>query len=322
MKLDAALFLGAGFSYPAGIPIMRELVAGFPKVLEDNERNVYRGMKELLPEIEKDFELLMECCHDLKEVPVGLVDRLAQRCYGEHFSDLICLAEGATQLEEHLKDYLRQSCTIGKGLAEYLYPFMAWLKKTGHGLDIFTLNYDLLVEGLCDEFYLSFTDGFLLNWQPELFRDPRFQICLYKLHGSFIWYQSKLGERVKVPFFDGRKEMEHLAKNEVVSMMVYPRRKKIEPFSDLLRMFRERLLTLRKLIVIGYSFRDEELLQLIQDGLRKNRKLQLEIVLPSVDGVQRLFEPCEQVSYFCGGIEEWIKRERYLEMVDTVGDTR
>lgn len=319
MKLNTAFLLGAGFSCPAGVPIMRDLAAEFAQILQGAERDTYLGMKESIPEIEDDFELLMECAHDLSEVPVYLVDRLARRCFGEEFHDLVDLAMGAARLEERLKGYLRERCVIQNDRSEYLYPLMQWLKKTGYRLDIFTLNYDLLVEGLCEEFFLPYTDGFWPDWQPALFGDPQFQIDLYKLHGSFIWYQSPLGERMKLSVPAGPRAVEYLAEDGMVSMMVYPRRRKSEPFSDLWRRFRERLLTLDRLVVIGYSFRDEELLRSVKDGLRKNRKLCLDLVQPGADQVGERLGEDARVRCLCEGVEEWIEKERYLELLSERG---
>ncbi|AZR73052.1 hypothetical protein BBF96_06355 [Anoxybacter fermentans] len=307
MKLDTAFLIGAGFSYPAGIPIMRDLVMDFPRILEGEEKRIYQELKELIPDIEEDFELLMELCHDLKDAPITLINRLAQRCFGEKFIDLEQLIKGAKRLDYHLKEYLRKKFRVERNKLKYLYPLAEWLKKTGAIIDIFSLNYDLVIEILCKEFSLSYTDGFLVNWNPCLFKDPKFQVKLYKLHGSFIWYQSELGERIKIPILGYRNNLRYLANDEMVSMMVYPRREKKEPFQELLKMFRERLLTLERLVVIGYSFRDQELRQFVEEGLRKNQSLRLELVSPHSMNLKASFTIPERIDCFQGGVEEWIQ---------------
>lgn len=307
---NSALLLGAGFSYPAGIPIMCDLAKGFQRELAGSERKAYQELLELIPEINKDFELLMEACHDLKEVPVALLNRLAWRCFGKEMVNLKQLAQGAELLEGRLKDYLRKQCKVNKDKLQYLYPLFEMLKRTGQKLDIFTLNYDLMIEILCEEYFISYTDGFEVRWNPVLFQDPSYQIRLYKLHGSFIWYQSELGERIKIPLMDREEQVKHLVQDGVVSMMVYPRQEKWEPFKELLRLFRERLLTLDQLVVIGYSFRDEELLNIVVEGLRKNHRLQLELVSPSAQEQLTQFSPflnSERLRIFSGGVSEWIQ---------------
>ena len=112
MKSDVALLVGAGFSYPAGIPVMAELAKGFPMELQDSERETYEILKKLLPGIENDFELLMECCHDVKEAPIYLINRMAEYCFGERFPDFEHLTVGATALDRRLKEYLRRACKI------------------------------------------------------------------------------------------------------------------------------------------------------------------------------------------------------------------
>ncbi len=247
MKKNTTFLIGAGFSYPAKIPIMRDLARDFPQVLKEEEKSSYDQLKILEPEIEKDFELLMEICHDLSRVPISLINKLTRCSFGTDFIDLEKLVKGAKVLESNLKDFLHQKCKIDKKKLGYLYPLMEWIKKTKNTVDIFSLNYDLVIETLCEEFYIPYTDGFLVNWDSKLFLNPSFQVNLYKLHGSFIWYQSELGESVKIPILDENGRINYLSKSEVFSMMVYPRREKREPFGELLRIFSEKLLTIEKL---------------------------------------------------------------------------
>lgn len=309
MEKNTALLIGAGFSYPAGSPLMYDLAKDFPRELAGNEKKIYQELQELVPEIGEDFELLMEVCHDLKEVPVTLLNRLACRCFGEEMVNLKQMAQGARLLERKLKGYLREQCKVNKGQLHYLYPLFENLKRTGQKLDVFTLNYDLMIEILCEEYYIPYTDGFEVRWNPVLFQDPSYQIRLYKLHGSFIWYQSELGERIKIPIVDREEQVEYLAQDGVVSMMVYPRQEKWEPFEELLRLFRERLLTLDQLVVIGYSFRDQELLKMVTEGLQKNHHLQLELVSPSAQEHLAQFSEyvnSKRLRAVSGGVEEWI----------------
>ncbi len=314
MNLNMALLLGAGFSRPSGIPLMHDLAINFPTNLEGEDKLTYLQLYELLPEITEDFELLMQVCHDLKNMPVELINRLINRSSDQQLLDFAQLVNGAESLDRCLKHYLHQHCQIQKDQIAYLYPFAHWLKLTGTQLDIFSVNYDLVVESLCEEFFLTYTDGFLVNWQPELFSNPTYQIRLYKLHGSFVWYQSVLGERVKIPILNYDNTLNYLANDRINSMMVYPKREKREPFQELLQIFRKKLLTLDRLIIIGYSLRDQELTEIIVRGMQKNQNLIVELISPEVDELARGLQMSERLESFAGGVEEWIQA-RFSQMI-------
>lgn len=309
MKLDTAFLLGAGFSLPAGIPVMSKLAQDFPDTLDGRDKEIYLKIRDLVPNVEKDFELLMEICYDLKKAPINLINQLTKKCFGQQFGSLEELVIGTKRLDFILKEYLQSKLRVKRSQLEYLYPFAEWIKRNNFCLDIFTLNYDLVIENLCEEFYLSYTDGFLINWQPELFQKREFRVNLYKLHGSFIWYQSELGERIKIPVIDSN--IKYLANEEMVSMMVYPRQKKEEPFQELLKMFSNRLLTLDKLVVIGYSFRDEELFELIESALKKNCRLKLELIGPEADQLGKKFGFSPRIQSFKEGVQEWIVEKKW-----------
>ncbi|MCK4259003.1 MAG: SIR2 family protein [Halanaerobiales bacterium] len=307
MEKDTALLIGAGFSYPAKIPIMKELARYFPQTLQQEEKRIYDQIKYLVPDIQEDFELLMEISYDLSKIPISLTTHLAKEGFVSHFIDLEGLTKGSKILIKSLKKFLHDKCQVKKENLVYLYPFFNWLKKSQYALDIFSLNYDLVIENLCEEFFVPYTDGFLMNWNPGLFFNSQFQVKLYKLHGSFDWYQSELGERIKIPILKEGGKLEFLNQTNVYSMMVYPRRKKRESFGELFRFFYDRLLTLEKLVVIGYSFRDEELKKIIDESLIKNHRLHLELVSPISKQLATLFPFSERIHCHEGGVEEWIQ---------------
>lgn len=312
MKLQTAFLIGAGFSYPSGIAVMHDLAVNFPKVLNEQEKEIYHYLLELIPEIREDFEMLMQICRDLKRIPFSLLNKIAYRTFGAELVDLEKLASGAKTLEFKLKLYLEQACQVKKNKMHYLFPFAQWLKKNNYAIEIFSLNYDLLVENLCEEFFLPYTDGFLINWSPELFKSLEFQVYLYKLHGSFIWYQTESGHRLKIPLLKTNSPLSYLCNSEVHSMMVYPRREKNELFLELLQIFQERLLCLEKLVLIGYSMRDQELREMVEDAMNKNQYLSLEIVSPDSKKTAKIFRRSNRIEYYCGGVEKWIA-DRFIE---------
>ena len=161
-------------------------------------------------------------------------------------------------------------------------------------IEVFTTNYDLAIERALDRLGVSYTTGFTgsfsRNWSERLFRtvlvgpnemadsSRRVVPCLYckvvKLHGSISWYwddQRFLHERdsVQPPIFD-------LARVPIV----YPTPQKraetqwISPFREMFAYFVDSASTRPlDLVVIGYSFRDDHLNELLHEAMACNREL-------------------------------------------------
>jgi hypothetical protein len=78
--------------------------------------------------------------------------------------------------------------------------FVAWAARTNYlfALEVFTINYDLLIEAAFEDFKIPYFDGFIGNLRAP-FRTslieplpgadcmPAFFIRLWKLHGSLNW---------------------------------------------------------------------------------------------------------------------------------------
>lgn len=161
--------------------------------------------------------------------------------------------------------------------------FAAWVARTDYRLplEIFTVNYDLLLETALEQLRVAYFDGFVgtLNarFHTELVENapvdseesvPAFFTRLWKLHGSVNWawrdgrYIVRLGQAVS----DGQ------------AAAIYPSDTKYEesrrvPFVVLQDRFRRALLQPETLVLIaGYSFGDEHLNELIFDGaIRRER---------------------------------------------------
>lgn len=85
----------------------------------------------------------------------------------------------------------------------YLAPFFEPLNENVsdrnrfEGLDIFTLNHDLLLEKYLTDNKIDYEDGFIplddnvdfQKWSPQIFTEPcAKRVRLFKLHGSINWY--------------------------------------------------------------------------------------------------------------------------------------
>ena len=137
--------------------------------------------------------------------------------------------------------------------------------------DIFSLNYDTLIEASLDELRISYVDGFRGTnrawFNPETFDDDGVAYRLFKLHGSINWTRDKAGHVRR-----GRNANEDASAEPIV---VYPSEQKYLQtqygvYETMIGRFRNRLRTQgvnNCLIVLGYSFNDGHINEAIWDAV-------------------------------------------------------
>lgn len=199
----------------------------------------------------------------------------------------ICALKGASTIDgmtvRNLQALDAKICSlivtlVGKSLPDHknaYHRFAAWvgqLERT-YPLEIFTPNYDLLLEESLEQYKVPFFDGFVGSREPffdlaAMEQDivPARWTRLWKLHGSINWikrdddsvfrcHPAKSGQQVLIyPShlkYDQSRRMPYLAMCD-----------RLKAF------FRE---TNPVIFLCGYSFADEHLNEVLLDGLRGNR---------------------------------------------------
>lgn len=167
---------------------------------------------------------------------------------------------------------------VGNSLPEYkntYHRFAVWVRQLErtYPLEVFTPNYDLLVEEAFETFRVPYFDGFVGAREPffdlaamEQDKIPDRWARLWKLHGSINWIKQSDDSVFRChPPKPGQQ------------VMIYPSHLKYEqsrrmPYlamcDRLKAFFRE---TNPVIVLCGYSFADEHLNELLLDGLRGNR---------------------------------------------------
>jgi hypothetical protein len=199
----------------------------------------------------------------------------------------ICALKGTSAIDgmpvENLKKLDTKICDfivslVGKPLPEYKNAydrFAVWVRQLErtYPLEVFTPNYDLLVEEAFEKFRVPFFDGFVGAREPffdlaamEQDKVPERWARLWKLHGSINWIKQSDDSVYRChPPKAGQQ------------VMIYPSHLKYEqsrrmPYlamcDRLKAFFRE---TNPVIVLCGYSFADEHLNELLSDGLRVNR---------------------------------------------------
>ena len=253
------VFLGAGTSRACGLPDVSQLEKRVKKQLEEGDKEQLarqlqgRNLEQALSRIRR-FAALLEGADELE----GLT-RDAAMCLDRKVCQAIVAELSADTAD--LEPVRRLASWAAR--ADYHWP-----------LEVFTVNYDLLVETAFESMRLPYFDGFVGNLQGRFHTDlvegtpeepdrwllPSF-VRLWKLHGSVNWA------------WDTAPEAEIVRLGSPVSgtsaAAIYPSDAKYDesrrmPFLVLQDRFRRALAQPETLtLVAGYSFSDQHLNEML-----------------------------------------------------------
>jgi hypothetical protein len=275
-------FLGAGSSMSAGLQGIVELTDSVEKMLEKGQRARFLQIKESLSGSPNVEDILNKV-----------------RLYRELLSNSSKKEQDGLSSGD-AKDLDLEICKAITGLVNVDPPsgldcqlrFARWIyalhSEREDPVEVFTTNYDLLIERSFEEAGVPYFDGFVGSVQPFFSASsveaeksvqtgspypPVLWTRLWKLHGSVGWHL------IKVP--DGSARV--VRRNDIVGpteqLMIFPSRDKYSEsrklpfltFQDHLRKFLSRGEVV--LLISGYSFSDEHLNEIILEGLRGNSRL-------------------------------------------------
>jgi hypothetical protein len=257
-----SLLLGAGTSRPAGLPDVKGLLAlvlaDVSGTLKPHAERIFDGrvLEDGLSRIRRIKSLL-----EAGEQFEGLTSDLATELDAE-VSQLII---------EHLKKPA-SDMTAHNHLASWIVG-----EYYTRPIEIFTINYDLLIEEALESLGASYADGFVGNLQAtfraELVEStgapddtyPSSFARLWKLHGSLNWRVDGNGRVVRTGAATSAGQV----------AAIYPSDEKYDesrrvPFTVLQDRFRKALAVPESLtLVSGYSFGDQHLNEIIFDAARR-----------------------------------------------------
>jgi hypothetical protein len=266
------VFLGAGASKACGLPdvaTLQELVvaglnAGQQTAFDKQRKG--RTFEEALSRVRRIETLLRDASGKVDGLNAGAaaaLDRDVCRLIVKH------LQEAKVELEPMLR-------------------FVAWAAQAEYDqpLELFTVNYDLLLETALEEFGIPYFDGFvgtlrarfrtdLVEASPQDAGDwlPAFLVRLWKLHGSVNW-EWEAGERAEVVRLGASVPSGSPA-------AIYPSDMKYEesqrvPFVVLQDRFRRALQTPETLVLVtGYSWGDGHLNEMLFDAAKRRPRTEL-----------------------------------------------
>lgn len=153
-----------------------------------------------------------------------------------------------------------------------------------------TTNYDRIHERVLRNMQLEYVDGFRgTRWEPGVLLEHSSAVRLLKLHGSIDWFQaSQSGTIIRSELI--AETATHPDTGELMSeVIIYPTQAKTlagEPFAEIFCRFREMMLGFDGiLIIVGHSLRDDEIVGVIDEALRRDRRMRIVLVDPNAESL-------------------------------------
>ena len=286
--MRTALFLGAGASAFAGQPTTKTIMDHVrERVRErgnmsrrDKDRQnyimsivddpTYTDVEKLYSGIKKMIDVI----NDPNCRPI--IDRMAIK---NNLSHKQMNAE-LTHLRNDIRALLRKSFEIKPGVRKSIKQMydMIWEVMKENGTDefqVFTTNYDTVMEEYCIEAKLDMVNGFRPHhhlsriWADEWATGGAHSLHLTKLHGSMNWYEDADGKIVEIGSAGQRNTDSDVIIAPTEGAKDYDR----DPFSDLIDHFEEEIEYVDVLLVIGFSYRDTEIAEIIMDRVEEGMAL-------------------------------------------------
>jgi SIR2-like domain len=174
---------------------------------------------------------------------------------------------------------LRRQIQIKEKSVGYLVPLVEHGRRP-QGLTIATLNYDRTIELACETAGVRCSTGIERWIKGKGWAWPRKGVRLLKLHGSIDW----AWEQERRPLALPQNKIVVTDDQDKPPALIFGRRAKLQakgPFLALLAEFERRLGRSSQLVVIGYSFRDDHVNEVLRRWTGDDQRRTILVVDPS-----------------------------------------
>ncbi len=295
---NIGFFFGAGTSCAFGLPDIITLTTESKNRLTLAEQALFgkieTSLKELCGKTSVSIEDILNYVRQIRDITQGRGDYDFGGITGEQAAELdkaICKA---------VFDIIKGKEDIAN--VSDIRRFVAWYDSANRGFlkEIYTTNYDMLLEMAMEANYTPYFDGFTGSYEPffspesiESFPEEKDStsrwIRLWKIHGSLNWMKKDASpissERiVRVGKIDA----------PINELIIYPSKEKYslsrkEPFVayfDRMKQYLQR----GELVFIcsGYSFSDQHINDIIFNAMRQNKRLYMMVLCYSDDQVNAM----------------------------------
>ena len=296
-------FFGAGTSYALGVPNIASLTIEVESALQADHLTHFKRVKDDLVSTYPDKTINIEdILNQLRQIRSITGER-------DDKSYLDICGKSATELDNVIckKIYAIISTSEAGVDLSNTKKFFAWLnmQNRDYSKEIFTSNYDLIIEKSLEEISTPYFDGFVGSYEPffwpesiERFVDKsdltQNWIRLWKIHGSLSWFWKKNSDEdshniVRIGMISDIENID----NELV---IYPSKEKYDsskklPFVAYFDRFKNVLLGGERLFIFtGYSFSDQHINEIAFNSLRQNNRLFILVFFYQDKEVEELYQ--------------------------------
>ena len=275
--MKTTLFLGAGASAFVGHPTTELLLNRIRKDFRRRPRNVIDITKIIVEDndytdVEKLYDGIVRMFGVRNDSPNG---RTIFRALHDNDTTFRTTLTELEDLKSTIRDMLLASLVVNEDSRESIvqvYNTVRSVIKDGgaDGLRVFTTNYDTVMEAYAEDTGLEIINGFKHHrrlskvwadaWDRTTDRPP---LYLTKLHGSINWHEDADGNIVETGGVTQRDASRDIMIAPTEGAKDYGRK----PFPDLMKHFEESMETVDVLLVIGFSYRDDEINKIIKRRL-------------------------------------------------------
>lgn len=290
---------GAGTSKAIGLPDIADLTLLINDALSAEGKKHYGIIKDSLPEGLKHIEGILNKTRLIRKITDDSKDKSFDEINGEN----------AKNLDKNICDEIYDIIFKAESAAniDVSRKFITWLNHLPRDFskEIFTTNYDLIIEKAFESLLIPYFDGFVGSNEPFFSheslegkslqdRPPVSWIRLWKLHGSLGWFW-KTNDGINP---DRVIRLSSGAKKDYPDseLVIYPSRDKYEssrkqPFTSYFDRLRDFSLSGEGVFIIsGYSFSDEHINELIFSCLKQNNRLHVLAFFYSDEPIKKIVE--------------------------------
>lgn len=294
-------FLGAGTSKALGLPDISSLTRDVENNLDEEHRAKYNDVKTNLAEsigtANITIEDMLNHIRLIREVTKELANKSFDGINGKEAKKLdieIC--------NKIYKEITEKEKTIDITNMKRFISWLNWLSRD-FSKEIFTPNYDLVIEKALESLKIPYFDGFVganepfflpesIECKDNLYAPPLSWIRLWKIHGSFGWFWRE--SQTKGVYKVVRLGINAKCDEENDELVIYPSRDKYEssrkqPFIAYFDRLKHFLQEGEGVLVIsGYSFSDQHVNEIFFDALKQNNRLHIIVFLFSDENLENL----------------------------------
>jgi hypothetical protein len=297
---NIGFFFGAGTSCALKIPNVEQLTSEIEKILKDD-------FKKNFDIIKKDLETFLTSRKVNIEDILNHVRRIRD-ITGESTKDYQGVSgEAAKKLDKEICTHIYNIILEKEKAADLntTKKFFSWLNILNREFskEVFTTNYDLIIEKSLEISHIPYFDGFVGAYEPFFWQEgidkiiskddlTKNWIRLWKIHGSLSWFW-KEDPKSKSPKIIRIGRIDDILK-ESNELVIYPSKEKYDssrkqPFIAYFDRLKNYLLSGELLFIFsGFSFSDQHINEIIFNCLRQNNRLTVLVFFYKDDEVENL----------------------------------